>query len=221
MSTSAFRITRRSFLNACTTLAAGSGLPLWRAHHNDIARWAIGLDGPTTVEGEVLSTPISGGYTAFSEYRVTFTWPGNIRHVVQSTTDDNIFGGVAHQQGQRHGIRFEGADGWIWVTRGDLTASREELITTPLPDSAVRLESSGDHMRNFFECVRSRRDPIAHVEVGHRSASLCHLGVIALRLGRKLQWDPAREQFTGDGAAEANAHVAREMRKPYDYSFIG
>jgi predicted dehydrogenase len=200
---------------------SGGTMTDWGAHHNDIARWAIGLDGPATVEGEILAPPLSGGYTAFSEYRVAFSWPGNIRHIVQTTPDDNIFGGVVNKEGQRNGIKFEGADGWIWVTRGDLTASREDLIATPLPDSAVRLESSGDHMRNFFECVRSRRDPIAHVEVGHRSASLCHLGVIALRLGRKLQWDPVREQFTGDGAAEANSHVAREMRLPYDYTFIG
>jgi hypothetical protein len=75
-------------------------------------------------------------------------------------------------------------------------------------------------MGNFFECVRSRKDPIARVEVGHRSASICHLAAIALRLRRKLQWDPNQEQFVGEGAKEANAHVAREMRKPYDYSFV-
>jgi hypothetical protein len=75
-------------------------------------------------------------------------------------------------------------------------------------------------MANFFACVHSRRDPIAHVEVVHRSASVCHLATIALRLRRPLSWDPVREQFTGEGAAEANAHVAREMRRPYDYTFL-
>ena len=58
-------------------------------------------------------------------------------------------------------------------------------------------------MGNFFDCVRSRKLPVAEVEVGHRSASLCHIGVIALRVGRKLQWDPVQEKFTGDGAKEA------------------
>jgi hypothetical protein len=88
-----------------------------------------------------------------------------------------------------------------------------------LPDNAARLEVSNDHMGNFFACVRSRKNPMAPVEAGHRSASVGHLIVIALRTGRKFQWDPAREVFVGDGAKEGNAHLAREMRKPYDYSF--
>ncbi len=200
---------------------SGGTMTDWGAHHNDIARWAIGLDGPTGIQAEVLAVPVPGGYTAFSEYRVTYSWPGDIQHVVHTTTGDSIYGSIVNPQGQRHGIKFEGDEGWIWVTRGDLTASRDEIINTPLPDSAVRLESSSDHMKNFFDCVRSRHDPIAHVEVGHRSASLCHIGVIALRLGRKLSWDALNEQFVGDAASEANAFLTRDMRKPYDYGFIG
>jgi len=69
--------------------------------------------------------------------------------------------------------------------------------------------------------VRSRRDPIANVETGHRSASIGHLIIVALRMGRKLEWNPEREIFTGDGAAEANVHRARKMRAPYDYGFAG
>jgi predicted dehydrogenase len=200
---------------------SGGTITDWGAHHNDIARWALGLDGPTGIEAGVLAEPIPDGYTAISEYAVTFTWANGVRHVVRSTKDDNIFGGVVNKDGQRNGLKFEGTEGWIWVTRGDLDASRDEIITTPLPAGAEKLEASGDHMANFFACVRSRKDPVAHVEIGHRSASVCHLATIALRLRRKLTWDPARERFTGEGAAEANAHVAREMRQPYDYSFVG
>lgn len=200
---------------------SGGTLTDWGAHHNDIARWAIGQDGPVAVEGKALADPVPGGYTAISEYEVTFTWAGGIRHVVKSTRDDNIFGGVVNKDGQRNGLRFEGTNGWLWVTRGDIEASDDALLTTPLPADAVRLPSSGDHMENFFACVRSRQDPVAHVEIGHRSASVCHLAVIALRLGgRRLEWDPTQEQFIGDGAAAANRHVAREMRKPYDYDFV-
>lgn len=197
---------------------SGGTLTDWGAHHNDIARWAIGLDGPVRIEARPLVDPIPGGYTAFSEYEVVFEWATGTRHVVKTTQDDNIFGGVVNREGQRHGIRFEGTDGWLWVTRGDLKVSDEALLTTPLADDAVRLEVSGDHMGNFFACVTSRRDPIAHVEVGHRSASLCHLGVIALRTGRKLQWDPVQEQFTSDAAA--NVMLTRPMRPPYDYGFV-
>ncbi len=200
---------------------SGGTMTDWGAHHNDIARWAIGLEGPSGIEGKVLAEPVPGGYTAFSEYEVTFTWANGVRHVAKTTKDDNIFGGIVNQNGQRNGIKFEGTDGWIWVTRGDIEASKDELLTTPLPDGGIRLEHSADHMGNFFACVRSRQDPIARVEVGHRSASLCHLAAISLRLRRKLQWDADQEAFVGDGATEANAMVARDMRPPYDYSFIG
>lgn len=199
---------------------SGGTLTDWGAHHNDIALWAIGLDGPVQIEGRVLVEPVPGGYTAPSEYEVTYTYANGVRHLVKTTRDDNIFGGVVNPKGQRHGLRFEGTEGWIWVTRGDLQASREEILNTPLPEGSPRLEVSSDHMANFFQGVRSRRDPICHVQVGHRSASVCHLGLIALRLGRRLQWDPQQERFVGEGAQEANAYLARPMRKPYDYSFI-
>lgn len=200
---------------------SGGTMTDWGAHHNDIARWAIGAEGPEAVEAQVLAEPIPGGYTAISAYEVAFTWPNGVKQITKSTPDDNIFGGVVNKDGQRNGLRFEGTDGWIWVTRGDIDASKDELITTPLPAGAIKLEASADHMGNFFDCVRSRKDPIARVEVGHRSASICHLAAIAMRLRRKLHWDAAKEEFVGDGAQEANAFVAREMRKPYDYSFIG
>jgi hypothetical protein len=95
------------------------------------------------------------------------------------------------------------------------------MLDTPLENPAVKLEVSADHMGNFFEAVRSRKDPVCPVEGGHQSAVVGHLIVIALRTGRNLKWDPSAETFVGDGAAEANTHMAREMRKPYDYSFAG
>jgi predicted dehydrogenase len=200
---------------------SGGTMTDWGAHHNDIALWAVNRPGPVSVSGKVLARPIPGGYTAPSQYDVTFTYDNGVSHNVRSTPDDTIYGGVANRQGQRNGIRFQGSDGWLWVTRGDLSASQEDLVTTPLPDNAVRLESSSDHMANFFQSVRSRQQPICHPEIGHRSASICHLGVIALRLQQPLLWDPAIERFTGPTAPQANPHVARPMRSPYDYSFLG
>jgi len=69
--------------------------------------------------------------------------------------------------------------------------------------------------------VKSRKDPICPVEVGHRSISVAHLGAIAVRTGLRLQWDPAKEIFVGETAKEANMWVSRDMRKPYDYSYLG
>jgi hypothetical protein len=76
-------------------------------------------------------------------------------------------------------------------------------------------------MQNFFDCMRSRKDPIASVETGHYSTVVGHLIIVALRAGRKYDWDASQEKFVGEGAHEANQHLVREMRKPYDYSFIG
>jgi hypothetical protein len=141
-----------------------------------------------------------------------------VTHTCRSTPDDQITGQPLKPDGQRHGVRFEGADGWIWVTRGAIEASDPDLLEAPLSSDAARLYRSDDHMGNFFECVRTREQPICNVEVGHRSVSVCHLGVIAMRLGRPLAWDPEKEQFVGDN--EANGWIAREMRKPWDYEMI-
>ena len=200
---------------------AGGPVTDWGAHHNDIARWAIGQDGPIAVEARATVGPIAGGYTTCKEFEATLEYAGGIRQIVKTTTADTPFGGIIDPKGQRNGIRFTGTDGWLWVNRGDMSASKEELYMTPLPDNALKLEVSNNHMSNFFDCVASRKDPIAHVEQGHRSAVVGHLIIIAMRVGKKLQWDATKEVFTGDGATEANTHLAREMRKPYDYSYVG
>lgn len=199
---------------------SGGTMTDWGAHHNDIALWAIGLPGPVAVEGKSLADPIPGGYTAISDYEVKFTYSNGVIHNVRTTKADNIFGGVEDPTGQRNGVRFEGTQGWIWVNRGNLRASDKAFIDTPLSEGSLRLYTSDDHMGNFFDCMRSRKAPIADVEAGHRSASISHLGAIALRTGLKLHWDPAAEKFVGDNAKEANKYLAREMRKPYDYSFV-
>jgi hypothetical protein len=140
--------------------------------------------------------------------------------LVHTTKDDNIYGEIVNPKGQRNGIRFEGTGGWIWVNRHEITASDPELLRAPLPSDAVRLYVSNDHMGNFFDCVRSRKLPICDVETGHRSATMCHLGAIALRTGKKLVWDYDLEQFVGDNSHTANRYIAREMRKPYSYDFV-
>jgi len=199
---------------------SGGTMTDWGAHHNDVALWAIGLPAPQFIEGKALEQPIPGGYTAISDYEVKFTYPNGMVQNIKSTQGDNIYGGVQNPDGQRNGVRFEGSDGWIWVNRGNLRASDKELLDKPLPESAQRLYKSDDHMGNFFECVRSRKLPIADVAVGHRGASACHLGAIALRTGLKLQWDAEVEKFIGENAERGNSFLEREMRKPYDYSFV-
>jgi len=199
---------------------SGGTMTDWGAHHNDIVLWALEMDasGPVSIEGKQLVDMIPGGYTAASEYEVTYTYANGVVHTSKSTTASEWHGGVKDPNGQQHGIKFYGTDGWIWVTRGIIEASDRQLLTQKLPEDAKRVYLSNNHMGNFIDCVKSRKTPICPADVGHRSASLCHLGVIAIRLGRKLNWDPAKEQFVGD--AEANSYLTRQMRKPYDYSMI-
>ncbi|MCS1410921.1 MAG: Inositol 2-dehydrogenase [Verrucomicrobia subdivision 3 bacterium] len=198
---------------------SGGTMTDWGAHHNDIALWGMGMErsGPDTIDGKALVKMIPGGFTAASDYRVRYTYANGVTHTCQSTNADDPSGrGV--KNGQRHGIRFTGTDGWIFVTRGAIKASEPEFLTEPLPSNAERLYVSHDHRANLIECARTRKQAICEPTIGHRSATVCHLGVISMRLGRKLQWDPKREQFIGD--REANTWLAREMRAPWNYEAL-
>jgi predicted dehydrogenase len=199
---------------------SGGTMTDWGAHHHDIALWGVGADpsGPVSVEGRSLVDMIPGGFTASSEYEVHYGYANGVTQTTHSTADNNWSGGVVNKEGQQHGVKFEGSDGWIWVTRGRIEASDPEFLTTPLPAGAERLMASDDHMGNFFDCVRSRKRPICDVEIGHRSATVCHLGVISMRLGRKLGWGPKGERFIND--SEANQWLSREMRKGWGYDAI-
>lgn len=194
----------------------------WGAHHNDIVQWALGMDdsGPVEIDGKATSTLIPGGYTAYADYQIEYTYANGVKSRVITTEDDGLGGDVVHKgpSTKHHGIKFIGEEGWIWVTRGHTQVSKPELLLEPLPSDAIRLYVSKDHKANFFECVRTRKQPVCPAEVGHRSASVCHLGAISTRLGRKLQWDPQKEQFVND--SEADTWLAREQRKPWTYETV-
>ena len=145
--------------------------------------------------------PIEGGYTTPQQFEANLTWGKGVKQVIRNTLDDSPFGQVLKRDGQRNGIKFIGSDGWIWVNRGDIQASKDEILDTPIPENGIHLEVSGDHMRNFMDAVKSRKDPIAKIEEGHRSAVIGHLIIVSLRTGKKLQWDPAKEVFVGDNSA--------------------
>lgn len=199
---------------------SGGTMTDWGAHHNDIALWGLGKErsGPVSIQGKPLVEEVPGGYTAASQYAVEYAYDDGVTHNCQSTTANSWAGGVEDKNGQQHGVKFIGSDGWIWVSRGVLEASDPELLVEPLPSSAERLYVSNDHMGNFFECVESRKPAICEPEIGHRSVSVCHLGVIAIRTGRELRWDPKSETFGDD--AEANRWLSREMRKPWSFESV-
>jgi hypothetical protein len=119
-----------------------------------------------------------------------------------------------------NGVRFEGEDGWIWVTRGAfnsakaLSASDPKLLAVPDAELKTRLHRSPnwDHHLDWLEAVRARREAVTNAETGHRSCTACLVSWIGMRLGRPLKWDPEKEQFND---AEANRLLHRPEREPY------
>lgn len=197
---------------------SGGTMTDWGAHHHDIALWGAGFErsGPVKVEGRSLAEPIAGGYDAPSQYEVRYEYANGVTQTTRSTLRNRFDGSVDPAQSADlpvHGVRFEGSDGWIFITRGKIEASRPELIEEPLARKSVELPVSNNHMGNFFDSLRSRKPAICEPEIGHRSVSVCHLGVIALRLGRTLHWNPEKESFVND--READTFLAREQRKPF------
>jgi len=184
---------------------SGGKLTDWGAHHNDIAQWGLGKDdtGPVaaTAVGSDLPKDLVHNYNCHHDFAVNYEYADGTRLVTTSVGEN--------------GNRFIGENGWIFVSRGRIDASDPKLLSEPLGADAVKLYNSSNHMTNFIEGVRTRRRPICDVEIGHRSAIVCHLGSIALRLGRPVRWDPKAEQFTGPDADKANAMVAREYRSPW------
>jgi predicted dehydrogenase len=193
---------------------SGGKMTDWGAHHNDIAQWGLGMDksGPTEVEGtgeEPSKEPNS--YNCHPKFKVTYTYANGTKLVCADTQLE----GSADPKDKKHdnGILFVGEDGkWIFVSRGEISGSDKALIDEKLPETATRLYASNNHMANFLDCIKSRKPTICTAEVGHRSVSVCHIGVIATRLGKKFKWDPVKEESDNK---DANAMLSREMRKPW------
>ena len=113
------------------------------------------------------------------------------------------------------GVKFEGSDGWIMVHihGGRLEADPATLLEIKLGENDVQLGRSPGHHRNFLDSVKSRQQPVASAEIGHRTASICHLNNIAMLTGRKLNWDPKAEKFIDDSSADAL--LKPSMRAPW------
>jgi len=192
---------------------SGGKLTDWGAHHVDIAQWAIGMQhsGPTTVSGTAtFAQKLKDGFPTRSD-----TYNTAVEFEVKCQFADGVE--MVINSGE-NGILFEGEQGRFFVNRGKLVGKPvEDLADNPLPDDAISKlyngKQPGDHMGNFIECLRTREQPISDVYTHHRTLTTCHLANISLRLGRKLTWDPEKEQIVGDD--QANSWLARESRKGY------
>jgi len=174
----------------------------WGSHHLDIAQWAMDteLTGPVEIVGQA-EYPKDGLWDVHGEFRIEYTYANGIKLI------------CADNKKNKQGILFEGTEGWVYIKRGQLDAHPKSLLTSTIGPNETNLYKSNNHKANFLECIKSRAETVAPVEVGHRSCTVCLLGDVAMRLGRKLKWDPDQEQFIDD--AEANRMLSRPMRSPW------
>ena len=172
--------------------------------------------GPVEIEGRATFPATPNGYDVATDFSARLRYA----HGVELEILDN----------GRNGILFEGDLGHIFVNRGTLAGEPvDALAERPLareefklyahdnlnrPPRAGKLDSIINHMGNFYDCVKSRATPLSDVASQHRSASVCHLANISMRLGRKLQWNPDGQQFVGDD--EANGWLSRPRRAGFE-----
>lgn len=200
----------------CEQFGAGM-ITGWGAHHIDSAHWGMDTEytGPVEVWGTA-EFPTHGLWDVHGPFKTEALYANGVKMIVSGEYPN--------------GIKFEGTDGWIFVSRGNeaatagdpaaklkdpqaLAASDPRIITSVIGPDEIHLYESREHHGNWLECIRTRRQPIAPVEVAHRACSTCLLHHIAMKTRRKLYWDPVRERFRNDD--EANALLSRPQRPPY------
>ena len=175
----------------------------WGVHHLDSASQGNGTDltGPVEVDGRGVF-PIDGLYDTPVNWRVDYKYANGVTIVDTDVTQ------------QRMGVMYEGTEGTVFTWRGgrletEPASLREEVIG---PDE-IHLYESTDHHQNWLDCIRTREETAAPVEVAHRSTTLCNIGAISMLLGRRLEWDPVEERFVND--SEANRLLSKPMREPW------
>jgi myo-inositol 2-dehydrogenase / D-chiro-inositol 1-dehydrogenase len=205
----------------CEQFGAGM-ITGWGAHHIDTAHWAMGTEftGPIELIG-IAEFPKSGLWDVHGKFNVKAKYANGVTM--------NISGDYPN------GVRFEGSEGWIFVTRGNfaatssdpvvadqnkesLNASDPKILTSVISDNEIHLYHADEQHKNWLDCIISRAETIAPAEVGHRSCSACLLIHIAMKINRKLFWDPQRERFINDD--DANKMLSLPQRFPYGTDYV-
>jgi predicted dehydrogenase len=196
----------------------GSGMITgWGSHHIDSAHWGMGMErsGPVEVWGHA-DFPAKGLWDVHGIFKTEALYANGVKMVVSNELSN--------------GIKYEGTEGWIFVTRGNyqatssdpvvnkdgtkpLDASDPKIITSVIGPTEFHFTVSTDHHINWLESIRDNKQPIAPVEEAHRSCSTCLVHHIAMKLDRKVYWDPAKEKFKNDD--EANKMLSRQQRAAY------
>jgi predicted dehydrogenase len=204
---------------------SGGQMTNFGAHHLDIAQWGLGMDdsGPVSIEGSATYPKDKDLCEVTETCKITYAYANGVKVILvqpqrpnrrrdepAETKPPTLEAALKAPAG---GVIFYGDKGTVLVDRQQILADPPELLKTEFGSGDTRLYVSKNHYEDFLNSIKSRAKPICDVEIGHRSATVCHLGNIAVRLGRKFQWDPAKEQIIGD--AEAAAMLSRRYREPW------
>jgi predicted dehydrogenase len=188
----------------------------WGQHHFDSAAWGMDTEytGPVTIEA-LAEFPKSGLWNVHGDFMAKAEYANGITMYTSG--------------GFPNGIRYEGSEGWIFVSRGDyaatptdptskvrskaLDASDPKILSSVIGENEIHLYHSVDQHGNWLDCIESRKEPISPIEIGHRACTVCLITHVAMKIPRKLTWDSKKENFGND--AEANAWLRRSQRAPY------
>lgn len=206
----------------CEQFGAGM-ITGWGAHHIDIAHWGMDTEytGPIEIEAKA-DFPQSGLWNVHGKFNAKATYANRVTMLISSHDFPN-------------GVRFEGAEGWIFVSKGNarvtesdptapigsseaFKASNPAILSSVIGEDEIHLYESPEHHGNWLDCIRSRKQTITPAEVAHRSGSACLLVHAAMKVSRKLYWDPVNERFKNDD--EANALLSRPQRYPWGIQYI-
>ncbi|MEI8225120.1 MAG: Gfo/Idh/MocA family oxidoreductase [Bacteroidota bacterium] len=200
----------------CEQFGAGM-ITGWGQHHFDSAAWGMNteLTGPISIEA-VAQFPKSGLWDVHGDFMSKAEYKNGITMLTSG--------------GYPNGVRYEGTEGWIFVTRGGYTATSSDpvvqdrnakaldasdpkILKSVIGENEIHLYVSDSQQGNWIDCIKSRKEPISPVEIGHRACTVCLVTHIAMKLGRKLTWNPDKELFVNDN--EANSMLSRPQRAPY------
>ncbi len=202
----------------CEQFGAGM-ITGWGHHHFDIAHWAMGTEysGPIEVYGEAKFAQ-GGLWDVHGDYSTEMVYSNGV-----------IVRGITESKSKPNGLLFTGSEGWIFVSRGKYSASANDpqtnassplkasnpaILNSVIRENEIHLYKSDDHHGDWLHAIRTRQQPITPAEIAHRSCTACLLQHIAMKLHRRLYWDPIMERFKNDD--EANAMLSRPQRYPYN-----
>ena len=194
----------------------------WGQHHYDSAAWGMNTEmvGPISVQA-IADFPKSGLWNVHGDFMVKHEYDNGIS--------------VLTSGGYPNGIKYEGSEGWIFVSRGAyvasssdpiakekskkaLDASDPKILESKIGPNETHLYKIDDQHGNWLDCIQSRKDPISPVDMGHMACVVCLISHIAMKIPRKLHWNSKTERFINDD--QANALLTRSQRKPYGTNYL-